>query len=85
MASAMVRRYGFSDIIGPVAHSGNDNEPPISPATQAAIEAEVRELIENAQKRARDLLLERKDELERLARALVEHETLDLNEIKKGE
>lgn len=84
MASNMVRRFGFSDVIGPVAHAG-DGDAPISPQTQAAIETEIRGLIEAAQQRAKDLLLLKAVELERLARALVEHETLDLHEVKKGE
>ena len=79
----MVRRFGFSDVIGPVAHT--DGDAPISPQTQAAIETEIRGLIEAAQQRAKDLLLLKAVELERLARALVEHETLDLNEVKRGE
>ncbi|KAK4058641.1 i-AAA protease yme1 [Microbotryomycetes sp. JL221] len=82
MASNMVRRFGFSDKIGPVAHT-NDPEQPVSPATQEAIETEIRGLIEQAQERAKKLLTEKKEELDRLALALVEHETLDLQEVKK--
>ncbi|KAK4053064.1 i-AAA protease yme1 [Microbotryomycetes sp. JL201] len=83
MASNMVRRFGFSDKIGPVAHT-NDPEQPVSPATQEAIETEIRGLIEQAQERAKKLLTEKKEELDRLAHALVEHETLDLHEVKRG-
>lgn len=82
MASNMVKRFGFSEVIGPVAHTG-DPESPVSPATQAAIESEIRGLIEQAQQRATNLLTEKHVELERLARALVEHETLDLQEVRK--
>jgi ATP-dependent Zn protease len=84
MASHMVRRFGFSDLIGPVAHAA-DPDTPISPATQAAIESEIRGLIDDAQTRAMLLLKEKRVELERLAKALVEHETLDLSEVRKGE
>ncbi|SCZ97663.1 BZ3500_MvSof-1268-A1-R1_Chr4-3g07348 [Microbotryum saponariae] len=82
MASNMVRRFGFSDLIGPVAHS-NDPDSQTSPDTQAKIEQEVRGLIEEAQNRARNLLLERKEELDRLAKALVRYETLTLKEVEK--
>ncbi|KDE08022.1 hypothetical protein MVLG_01724 [Microbotryum lychnidis-dioicae p1A1 Lamole] len=82
MASNMVRRFGFSDLIGPVAHS-NDPDSQTSPDTQAKIEQEVRGMIEEAQNRARDLLLERKEELDRLAKALVRYETLTLKEVEK--
>lgn len=78
----MVTRFGFSDLIGPVAHT-TDSNVVTSPATQAAIEAEIRGLIEAAQARATSLLTEKAVELERLARALVEHETLTLSEIKQ--
>ncbi|KAM0752871.1 ATP-dependent metallopeptidase Hfl [Meredithblackwellia eburnea MCA 4105] len=81
VASNMVRRFGFSDKIGPVSHP--DSETPASPETQALIESEVRGLIEAAQGRAMALLKSKKTELERLARALVEHETLDLVEVQK--
>lgn len=82
MAQNMVRRFGFSDLVGPVSHTG-DSDTPISPATQSLIESEIRGLIEQAQQRAKDLLTEKKVELDRLAKALVEHETLDLNEVRK--
>lgn len=82
MASAMVRRFGFSDAIGPVAHP-EDADSNISPQTQATIESEVRGLIESAQARAKALLLVKKIELERLAKALVEHETLDAKEVAR--
>ncbi|SCV69118.1 BQ2448_2138 [Microbotryum intermedium] len=82
MASNMVRRFGFSDLIGPVAHSNDPDSQP-SPDTQAKIEHEVRGLIEEAQNRARRLLLEKKDELDRLAKALVRYETLTLKEVEK--
>lgn len=77
----MVRRFGFSDKLGPVAHA--DSDSPISPETQAIIESEIRGLIEAAQARATALLTSKKLELDRLAKALVEHETLDLAEIQK--
>lgn len=78
----MVRRFGFSDLIGPVSHSG-DSDANTSPATQAAIESEIRGLIEAAQARATQLLKDKSVELERLARALVEHETLNLSEVRR--
>lgn len=61
-----------------------NSDAPISPQTQAAIETEIRGLIEDAQVRARELLKSKSVELERLARALCEHETLDINEVKRG-
>lgn len=83
IASNMVRRFGFSDSVGPVAHMGEQDQPPVSEETQKLIDSEIKTLIESAQQRARDLLVSKKDELERLAQALVDFETLDLAEVQK--
>lgn len=82
MATMMVTRFGFSDLIGPVAHTPDSNNM-TSPTTQAVIESEIRGLIDSAQTRALNLLTEKSVELERLARALVLHETLTLAEVKQ--
>ncbi|KAG0666633.1 hypothetical protein C6P46_004299 [Rhodotorula mucilaginosa] len=84
IASNMVRRFGFSDSIGPVSYMGGDSDqPPPSEETQRLIDSEVKTLIEQAQERARVVLASKKDELERLAQALVDFETLDLSEVQK--
>ncbi|KWU46418.1 YPR024Wp-like protein [Rhodotorula sp. JG-1b] len=84
IASNMVRRFGFSDSIGPVSYMGGDSDqPPPSEETQRLIDSEVKTLIEQAQERARVVLASKKDELERLAQALVDFETLDLAEVQK--
>lgn len=84
IASNMVRRFGFSDSVGPVSHMNESDQPQPSEETQRLIDSEVKTLIEQAQQRARDVLASKKDELERLAQALVDFETLDLNEVQKG-
>ncbi|GAA6051831.1 hypothetical protein JCM3770_005488 [Rhodotorula araucariae] len=86
IASNMVRRFGFSDAVGPVAHAGaggDGDSAPVSEETLRLIDGEVRTLVEGAQDRARACLSARKIELERLARALVEYETLDCAEVMK--
>ncbi|POY70237.1 hypothetical protein BMF94_6821 [Rhodotorula taiwanensis] len=83
IASNMVRRFGFSDSVGPVSHMNESDQPQPSEETQRLIDSEVKTLIEQAQQRARDVLASKKDELERLAQALVDFETLDLNEVQK--
>lgn len=86
IATSMVRRLGFSDAVGPVAHTGqaSDGEPQPSEETLRVIDGEIRSLVEGAQERARACLTAKKVELERLARALVEYETLDSAEVQKG-
>ncbi|GAA5848518.1 hypothetical protein JCM8547_004537 [Rhodosporidiobolus lusitaniae] len=89
IANRMVRRFGYSDALGPVAHPGDAGEgPKESEETARVIDGEVRRLVEEAQARARELLKARKGELERLAKALVEFETLTASEVQtviKGE
>lgn len=82
IARNMVRRFGFSEAVGPVAYA-EVGEGEVSSETRAVIEGEVRRLVEGAQERARRVLGERRVELERLAEALMEHETLDLGEVKR--
>ncbi|GAA5989229.1 hypothetical protein JCM10908_001215 [Rhodotorula pacifica] len=83
IASNMVRRFGFSDSVGPVSHMNDSDQPQPSEETQRLIDSEVKTLIEQAQERAREVLASKKDELERLAQALVDFETLDLAEVKR--
>jgi cell division protease FtsH len=80
----MVGRWGMSPAIGPVAVLPLDGGGPLVPATEAAsehtqrlVDAEVRRIVEDAHEEVADLLAEHHDQLEALAEALVEHETLD--------
>ncbi|KAF9500872.1 ATP-dependent metallopeptidase Hfl [Pleurotus eryngii] len=79
-ATAMVKYWGFSDKIGRVYYGDRDN---ISPQRRIEIEDEIRKLIQNSEERVTKLLKEKQEELHRLAHALVEHETLDADEVKK--
>ncbi|KAF8654142.1 hypothetical protein AX16_003672 [Volvariella volvacea WC 439] len=79
-AHAMVTQWGFSDL-GPVYYdSRSDNT---SPRTRERIEQEVTKIVKDSEARATALLKSKIDELHRLAHALVEHETLDLEQVKK--
>ncbi len=87
VARAMVTQFGMSDELGPwqlgtkagepfVSKDGSV-EPTYSDEIAAAIDAEVRRLLDNAHDEARELLTLHRVTLDRLAEALVEHETLD--------
>ena len=76
----MVREYGYSDAVGPV-NVGDDSS--LAPATRSVIDSEVRRMLEEAKGRAYSLLTDKKIELERLANALVEFETLTKPEVMK--
>ncbi|KAF8636527.1 hypothetical protein AX17_003340 [Amanita inopinata Kibby_2008] len=79
-AQAMVKKWGFSKL-GPVYY--DDRDDTISPHTKEEIEQEVLNIIKGGEARATTLLTFRLDELHRLAHALVEHETLDSEEVRK--
>ena len=60
----------------------------MSDLTADLIDSEIRQLIEDAETTARKILTERKDDLETIARALLEYENLsgeDINTLLRGE
>jgi cell division protease FtsH len=84
IARQMVGRWGMSEAIGPVAVIPRDGVGPflpgaaeVSPATQQRIDDEVRRIVEEAHHEVVSLLKENRSKLDSLARALLEHETLD--------
>ncbi|KAF9583057.1 hypothetical protein BGW38_010336 [Lunasporangiospora selenospora] len=83
VARMMVTQYGMSDKVGPVAHQDEDMSV-LSTQTKQLIESEVKSLVEAAQARAVLLLKTHKEELHRLAKALIEYETLTQEEIRRA-
>jgi cell division protease FtsH len=91
IARAMVTQYGMSEVIGPrQVGSGDTDGPPgrdggsgrdYSDHVAAAVDGEVRRLVDDARQRARAILLEHRAVLDDLAAALVEHETLGDTEL----
>lgn len=82
----MITRTGMSTALGNIDYAQDYQN--VSPATRSQIETEVRQLIEDGHSRARSLLESKRDELDKLAKALVDYEILDLEEMKqviKGE
>ena len=91
IAHKMVCEWGMSEELGPVSY-GQEDEPifmgrdiarhkMFSEETARLIDLSVRNILENAQKRAFDNLSENKGLLDTLAKALVEKETLSCEEI----
>ncbi|KAF8478682.1 ATP-dependent peptidase [Russula ochroleuca] len=80
-ATHMVKNWGYSEKIGPVYL--NDREEGISTSKREEIESEVRRMLQAGQARVFSLLRSKQQELHRLALALIEHETLDIEEVKK--
>ncbi|KAI8060121.1 peptidase family M41-domain-containing protein [Gongronella butleri] len=82
IAKRMVRNYGMSDKVGRVDYQDEDMLL-LSTDTKVLIENEIKRLVTEAEKRARSTLTAHVDDLHRLAKALVEHETLTAEEIRK--
>ncbi|KAG0653034.1 Tat-binding [Hyphodiscus hymeniophilus] len=86
IAYAMVTRFGMSPELGNVDLASNHNT--LSANTKMMIESEVRRVTEEAYDRASKLLQSKRKELDLLAKALVEYETLNREEafkVIKGE
>ncbi|MDF2996013.1 MAG: ATP-dependent metalloprotease FtsH [Xanthobacteraceae bacterium] len=91
LARMMVTRWGFSDELGRVAYGENNDEvflgmsmqrqQNVSEATAQTIDKEVRRLVDDGYSEATRILTEYRDQLEALARGLLEYETLSGDEI----
>lgn len=91
LARMMVTRWGFSPELGTVAYGENQDEvflgmsvsrqQNISEVTAQKIDSEVRRLVEEGLNTAREVLQRRRDDLEILAKGLMEYETLSGDEI----
>ena len=91
LARAMVTQYGMTERLGAVKLGDNNSEPFLgrdmghtrnySEETAAAIDEEVKGLLATAHQEAFDILEENRDVLDALVLALLEHETLDKEEV----
>jgi cell division protease FtsH len=91
LARKMVTEWGFTDNLGPIAYSKNNDEiflgreiskpKEMSERTAEAIDKAIHDIIFHQQDRVRDLLTENREKLNALAEALFEHEVLDREEI----
>jgi len=93
VARQMVTRFGMSDRLGPVAlgrQNGNvflgrdiASDRDFSDETAAAIDEEVHNLVEQAYRRAKEVLLNNRHILDKIAQLLVEKETVDSEELQE--
>jgi cell division protease FtsH len=92
LARDMVTRWGMSDTLGPLMYSEGEEEVflgysrqhnmSMSNETAQAIDKEIRSIVDAGYARAKHVLTEHSAELETLAQALLEYETLSGDEIK---
>ncbi|MCC7425503.1 MAG: ATP-dependent zinc metalloprotease FtsH, partial [Alphaproteobacteria bacterium] len=91
-ARRMVTEWGMSERLGPISYGDNSQEvflghsvtqtKNVSEATARMIDEEVRAIVEGALNKARQILTDNRDQLDRLAHGLLEYETLSGEEIK---
>jgi cell division protease FtsH len=79
IARQMVGRWGMSPALGPVSVVPFDGQGPLAPSerTQELVDDEVRRIVEELYDEVVTLLKEHRENLDRLAQALLERETLD--------
>lgn len=93
LAKAMVTEYGFSEKLGPVVYSDDNDEPFVgmdyghtkgrSEKLQSEIDTEVRAIIDECYEKTVELLKEHTDQLNRVAEYLIEHEKIDGDDFEK--
>ncbi len=93
LARQMVTHYGMSEKLGPMTYGTDDEEIFVgrdfgrtrnySEEVAAAIDREMRSLIDKAYSKAEQLLRENIDKLHKVAEALLEKETLDAKEFEE--
>jgi len=91
MARRMVTQWGMSEALGPMVYGENEGEvflgrsitthKNVSEATMQQVDAEIRRIIDQQYSLARRLLEENRDKVEAMAKALLEWETLDADQI----
>jgi cell division protease FtsH len=91
LARDMVMRYGMSDLMGPMVYGDNEGEiflgraitrtVNMSEETMRNVDAEIRGIIDQQYALARKLIEDNRDKVEAMAKALLELETIDSDQI----
>jgi cell division protease FtsH len=90
LARSMAMRYGMSDKLGPLVYGRKEElvflgkeigeQRDYSESMAQAIDDEVKAFVMSAYQRAKDVLIEHREDLDRVARALMDRETLSAEE-----
>ena len=91
IARDMVTRYGMSDLLGPMVYAENEGEiflgrsitktTHMSEETMRKVDSEIRRIIDEQYAAARKILEDNRDKVEMMAKALLEWETIDADQI----
>jgi cell division protease FtsH len=97
MARNMVTRWGMSDSLGPMVYGENEGEvflgrsitthKNVSESTMQKVDSEIRRIVDEQYGVARRIIEEKRDKVEMMAKALLEWETIDaeqINDIMEG-
>ena len=97
IARDIVTRYGMTDSLGPVVYAENEGEvflgrsvtktTHVSEATMQKVDSEIRSIIDEQYSVARNLIESNQDKMHAMAKALLEWETIDaeqINDIMSG-
>jgi cell division protease FtsH len=87
----MVTRYGMTDALGPMVYAENEGEvflgrsvtktTTMSEQTMQKVDGEVRRIIDQQYSLARKLIEDNKDKMHAMAKALLEWETIDSDQL----
>jgi cell division protease FtsH len=91
IARRMVTQWGMSDVLGPMVYGENEGEiflgrsitthKNVSETTLQKVDAEIRRIVDEQYSLARRMLEENRDKVEAMAKALLELETIDADQI----
>jgi cell division protease FtsH len=91
IARRMVTQWGMSDALGPMIYGENEGEiflgrsitthKNVSEATMQKVDQEIRRVIDEQYSLSRQLLEQNRDKVEAMAKALIEYETIDADQI----
>jgi len=92
LAKDMVTKFGMSSELGPLSYGANEDEvflgrqitrqEHMSEETAKKVDAEVKKIVDAGYQRAKKILVEKLEDLHKLAKALLVYETLNGEEIK---
>src|SRR6267378_1892366 len=92
LARSMVTQWGMSDAMGPMVYGENEGEvflgrsitthKNVSEVTMQKVDAEIRKIIDQQFALAKKLILDNRDKVEAMAKALLELETIDSDQIQ---
>ncbi len=92
LARSMVTQWGMSDAMGPMVYGENEGEvflgrsitthKNVSEVTMQKVDAEIRKIIDEQYGLAKKLILDNRDKVEAMAKALLELETIDAEQIQ---